>query len=133
MKKNCIGYLRKVLIFYQNNITNEVCFLSFTALDHKMTEVIKKLKLVVFLGSNREGRLGSRVKSFVLDHLQAKKKYDIVVYGMYMQSRRWNSFLYNFLLSAFPNSFQKCCINESIMYCQRCPFHQKPRYTELSH
>lgn len=39
-----------------------------------------KLKLLVFLGSAREGRLGDRVKKFVLKHLEAENKYDIKVY-----------------------------------------------------
>ncbi|XP_045190337.2 uncharacterized protein LOC123547371 isoform X1 [Mercenaria mercenaria] len=44
------------------------------------TKVQEKLKLVVFFGSTREGRLADRVKKFVLDHIQKKEKHDIVVY-----------------------------------------------------
>lgn len=38
-----------------------------------------KLKVVIFLGTTREGRLGPRVAKFVQDHL--KSKYDVTLFG----------------------------------------------------
>lgn len=49
-------------------------------MDKKLAKAAEKLKLVVFLGSNREGRLADRVKKFVLNNLQARPDYDVVVY-----------------------------------------------------
>jgi hypothetical protein len=40
-----------------------------------------KLKVVMFLGTVREGRLGPRVAKFVQEQL--KSKYDISVFGEY--------------------------------------------------
>lgn len=42
----------------------------------------QKLKLIIFLGSTREGRLGERVKRFVKNSLEKKGKYEITVMGM---------------------------------------------------
>ena len=40
-----------------------------------------KLKMVMFLGSVREGRLGIRVAKFIQEQL--KTKYDITLFGKY--------------------------------------------------
>ncbi|XP_052239499.1 quinone reductase-like isoform X2 [Dreissena polymorpha] len=40
----------------------------------------KKLKLVIFLGSTREGRLGERVAKFVQNELNKKGKYDVSLF-----------------------------------------------------
>ena len=40
-----------------------------------------KLKIVIFLGSTREGRLGERVCKFVMNTL--KDKYDLTLFGRY--------------------------------------------------
>jgi len=40
-----------------------------------------KLKLIIFLGSTRENRLGDRVGKFVTSALKAEGKYDIEVLG----------------------------------------------------
>ena len=40
-----------------------------------------KLKIVVFLGSTREGRLGERVSKFVMNSL--KNQYDLHLFGKY--------------------------------------------------
>ena len=47
----------------------------------KFTGASQKLKLVIFLGSTREGRLGERVASFV--QKQLKDKHEVSLFGKY--------------------------------------------------
>lgn len=55
-----------------------------------------KLKVVIFLGTTREGRLGPRVAKFVQDHL--KSKYDVTLFG-----ERFNTMATVFVLSITVN------------------------------
>jgi len=43
----------------------------------------QKLKLVIFLGTTREGRLGERVAKFVRTSLEKKNKYEITLLGKF--------------------------------------------------
>ena len=45
----------------------------------------QKLKIVIFLGSTREGRLGERVSKFVMNSLQ--EKYELTLFGKCIQQR----------------------------------------------
>ena len=40
----------------------------------------QRMKLIIFLGSTREGRLGERVGKFVMNSL--REKYEIKLFGM---------------------------------------------------
>lgn len=50
------------------------------AASQKLEMASQKLKLIIFLGSTREGRLGERVGKFVKNSLEKKGKYDITVF-----------------------------------------------------
>jgi len=77
-----------------------------------------KLKLVMFLGSTREGRLGDRVAKFVRNTLEQKNKYEITLFGekTFLSDRKY---LYSKLLVAdyYIFYFHATCSYIIIIHC----------------